>query len=228
MAFTHVQGNIGSAISGTTVAVTLAAAPTAGNLVACAIGGFQGLTLGTVKDSNNNSYTITASSPEATRDATAGSAWMAYLLSAPANATATITATFSVGTITVADIWAEEFSITGGSAVFDKDAKNNGTGSSNPNTPSLTPTNANSLLYATASTSGTTSGVGAPWTQAQGGISAVSANDAEYDLSATGATAINFTCTGAVDWDAMSMAFFIQESVVPGWESPTAGPSLRI
>src|SRR5437762_1540350 len=99
MGFTHVQGNRAeeaSGGSGSSVSVVLASAPTQGNLVCVGINWLTVSTLTSiaVKDSNNNVYTVTPSSPTAFLTGPGGSA-LAYLLSAPANATATITATWA-------------------------------------------------------------------------------------------------------------------------------------
>jgi hypothetical protein len=215
MAFSHVQGKLGTATSGhATVASVLTSAPTTGNLVCVVITAQGSITLNSVKDnaSPNNSYTITPNSPSSANDGTAGSCWLAYLLSAPSNANPTITATFSANSVGTLDIWAEEFSVTGGSQTFDKDVIGSGTSGTTINTPSITPTNANSLLFSGASVenqisapaAGATLGV---WTGSAGGISA-SGNQAEYDLSASGATAVQYTQSSG-HWDAMVMSFFI-------------------
>lgn len=144
-----------------------------------------------------------------------------YLLSAPANANATITCS---GTGIVSNgMWVDEFSYSGTSH-FDKDAIATGTGTT-VNTPTITPTNANSLLYSgageaatiTAPTAGATLGV---WTGSAGAI--VNGNMAEYDLSATSNTAVQYTTTSGA-WTAIVAAFYTTISNVHNLASLGAG-----
>jgi hypothetical protein len=215
--------------SGTTATVVIPQNPRPGDLVCVGIMGGHGLTLGTVKDSNNNSYTITPNSPSSAHDATAGSIWLAYLLSAPANATGTITATFSAGTISTADMWADEFYMgSGASAVFDKDAVGSGSTGPTINTPSITPTQTGELLFAHANCDAHVTAINGSWIQGDGTLQSPAFDGAAYILSSSsGATALNFTENGSA-WDSMAMAFSLSaggavifQELAP---APAAGP----
>jgi hypothetical protein len=169
-----------------------------------------------IVDSNSNPYAITPHSPAPliTTPGTTGATYLAFLLPAPSNASATITATWTgtTGTSGV-QVFADEFSFTG-KCVFDIDiAATNTTGAATITTPSITPTyGAGELLYSVAGSTGTitapTAGatLGA-WTGGGGGIS--DGDDAEYILSsAAGATAVDYTQGAGQGWAAMAMAFY--------------------
>jgi hypothetical protein len=216
MAFTHIQGNSHNATGVTTLNVVLGGAPTLGNLV-CVTFSPGGSTISSlaIKDSNNNSYAISGNSPS-TFISGAGQIYMAYLLSAPANASATITATWT--TVTSAAMWADEFHYTGGTCSFDIDiAASTASSAVTINTPSITPAGAGELLYSGAAAGGTisapvaggssTNGI---WTGSDGAIAA--GDMAEYILSsASGATAVNYTQSSGA-WSAMAMAFILTAS----------------
>jgi len=205
MSFSHVQGNATfSAGNVTTRNVVLAAAPTLGNIVCIGLVFAGTISALVVQDSNSNTYTVTPNSPES--NGTGGTTYLAYLLNAPSNASATITATWT--TAVPAAIWGEEFSFTGASPFFDTDIGGLGTGTA-VNTPSITPTYPNSLVFSvtgsggtvTSPTAGGTQGV---WTGSAGGVQ--NGNMGEYDLSVTGATAVNYV-QNSTTWSAMAMAF---------------------
>jgi hypothetical protein len=222
--FTHVQGAGHTLLSGTytTVSVTLGAAPTTGNLVVVGLSVFDSSNLGapsalTVQDSNNNSYVVTPNSPSAYITDGSGhyvNSWLAYLLSAPSNASATITATWTTN-VNVPAIFAEEFSYTGGSCVFDTDVSaSNTTPGTTINTPSITPTNAGSLLYSVGSTLGSLTAPAAAgtlggWTGGAGNFKDGVA--VEYILSGSGAHAVDYTGSSA-GWSAMAMSFYINST----------------
>jgi len=197
------------------MSVTLGSNPTQGNLVCVAIDQpMSGQTV-TVKDANNNTYQVTTNSPSPFTSGV-GNVFLAYLLSAPANASKIVNITFGTTLTNNADAWAEEFSVSGGSATFDKDATGTGSSGTTVNTPSITPTNAGSLLYAAAAVAGSISAPAAGgtlgvWTGAAGGISSQTGDDAEYDLSTSSATAVDFTQSSGA-WSAMAMAFYIAAS----------------
>jgi hypothetical protein len=127
------------------------------------------------------------------------------LLSAPANATKSITLTLT-GTLSTLDLWLAEF--TGGVFSFDKDATGVDAGASTTcNIPTLTPTNANELLVATNFLSGGTTSANSPWTE----ISTVPASGAgaEYVIKTdSAAQAVGWTVTSST-WAAISAAFFL-------------------
>jgi hypothetical protein len=127
---------------------------------------------------------------------------------------AAITATINSPGTTV-NVWADEFVVSGGTASFDKDAAaSSSTAGTTINTPSITPTNSGSLLYSCAAAGGTISAPSAggtlgSWTGAAGAIT--NGDMSEYDLSASSATAVDYTQSSGT-WSAMAMAFFITAS----------------
>jgi len=213
MAFVHKQGAVGSVSGGSTFNIVLPSNPTSGNLVCVGIAPQVALAAITVTDSNNNSYTVTPDSPS-TFESGAGEVWLFYLLSAPSNATKTLTVSWT-GSSNAAG-WADEFSYTG-TCFFDKDANGfSATNHTTINSPSITPTNANSLLYACAAAGGTITHpiAGATlgsWTGSGGAIT--QGDMAEYDLSASSATAVDFTQTTG-NWSSLAMAFYTSSIVI--------------
>jgi len=218
--FAHVQGNVGNSNNSASVSVQLPAVPKAGNLVCVAIladqGGPTAGVLISVKDANGNVYQVTPNSPSASSGAYT---WMAYLLSAPTNASQSIIATFSLVT-TTAQIYGEEFSISAGTQVFDTDATGTGTGTT-VNTPAITPANAGELIYGACSPGGSIFNANAPWTPSAGGVGGGDlAGGAEYLLaSAAGPNPLNFSQSFSI-WASMAMAFYI---ISPG-QNPIGVP----
>jgi hypothetical protein len=219
MAWTHIQGkqaNVG--VTSTIATVVLDANPTPGNLV-CVVLGFEAngvtpvqVSLTSIKDSNNNSYTPSTSSPKnGDTNAAAGSCIAAYLLKAPANATKTITATYTVanGTLYFYDgaIWADEFSYTG-TASFDKDATGTANSGAGINTPAITPTNSGELVYVGCSAPAGITAVGVGWTESAGGHSPGAPGGAEYLLSSSGTATTGMTGYSlGYGWNTIAMAF---------------------
>ena len=221
MAFTHVTGYANLSLQGFSWTFTLNFTPTPGNLVCVAIslGVLAAASSMTVTDSNNNSYTVTPHSPSSFISGT-GAVWLFYLLAAPSNATNVLhVAWVSTSNKDAAIGWAEEFSYSG-TCFFDKDTSaSSSIDHTTINTPSITPTKANSLLYACASVGGTVTHPKAnatlgAWTGSQGDITG--GDMAEYDLNASATTSVDFTQTPTQKWSAMAMAFYTQ---------PTANPS---
>jgi hypothetical protein len=176
----------------------------------------------TVKDGNSNSYTVTPDSPS-TYEGTAGQVWLFYLLSAPANASATITASWT--TSVSCAIFASEFSYSG-TASYDIDAAAyTGTAGTTINTPSITGAGSGELLYSAAAAGGNVSAPTAGntlggWTGA--GINATSGDAAEYILSSSGSsTAVDYTQSSGT-WSAMAMAIKVAVAF-PGDEDFWAG-----
>lgn len=205
----HIQSAGNSVGSGNTVSTTLAALPKQGNLVLCGIEIFDGsvvASITSIKDENNNNYTVTPGSPSALNDANSGQSFQAYLLSAPANAGKTITVVFSVsGSGNTPILWVSEFSYQG-TAVFDTDAKANGT-STNPRLPTIG-SQADELLYFNTSYSGTPNPVNSPWTLG----TAVSGELSGYIISSSGANiAVSYQASGgAQSWSNMAQAIKFQ------------------
>ena|SRR5208282_1808395 len=239
MAWTHIQGSgATTAAAVTTFSITLGAAPTVGNLVCfgiiitCSTGVSSNLL---VRDGNGNTYTITPNSPSSQVTQTGGaggggmtgSTYAAYLV-APANASATITATWTNGTTLGVQIFVDEFHSSLSGIVFDTDtAGSDATGAINQTSPSITPNyGAGELFWSisgstntyTAPTAGATIGV---WTGNAGGIQ--NGDAAEYVLSgANAATAVNYTQSAVYGWSAMVVAFYTSGFSGAGfwWQMP--------
>jgi hypothetical protein len=211
MSFTYIQGTSNFAGTSTSVGATLSVNPTPGNLLCVSVGNVSASTISNliIFDDHDNVYAVTPSSPSPYTASTLQVS-LGYLLAAPSNASQNIFAKWTTSS-TNSFIWINEFSSTGG-VVFDTDAASSSlvTGT-NINTPVITPRQANELLYAcavaggsiTAPTNGGTLGV---WTGAQAG--ATGGNMAEFDLSASSPTAVQFTQSGNLLWSAMAMAFY--------------------
>lgn len=212
MSFTHVSGQsvVGTATSGFTVQAVFPNNPAKGNLVCIGIIYFSGGSLGSsiisILDGNSNSYIVTAASPSG-YDINAGQVFLSYLLVAPVNSNKTITITFN-DPISTGICWADEFlPDTGNVAVFDNSIAGSGTGLT-VNSPTVTPTHTNSLLYAASGQSGALdASSGGPWTAAGGGA-VTFGNASEYILSTSIATPLNFPYSQNGSWSSMGMAFY--------------------
>ena len=221
--FSYVQGALtADGSSSSSLTVNLASNPVTGHpvLVALVSNSNQGLGTLTVKDSaaTPNVYTLsTQSVMTCTGPSAPNYIALAYLLSAPASATKTITASWTGGADNGGSIWADEFSLSSGSAVFDNDASQPHSTASGTNvntTPSLTPAVSGELFYAvaipnagfSAPTGGTTLGV---WTGGQGGTDTDNFSTvSEYSLSVSTATPIHYTdITSGDDYCALMMGF---------------------
>jgi len=228
MAWTEVQGKFAytSTSSGgapTSISITLNSAPVAGHLVCVGMEVDFALTITLtnllIKDSNNNPYTITPTSPLV--NATVAPKIYIFLgyLVAPANASATINASWTLVNNSAggeATIFVEEFVLPTGTAypLLDKDSAGTGTTGTTINTPSITPANSGELLFAysiaysviTAPTAGGSLG---GWTGSAAGIEPNSGSMAEYILnSGTSSTAVDFTQTTSDGWSCMAMGFY--------------------
>lgn len=209
--FTHTRGISAQGSTGTTVSVTLGAAPATGSTVIVCVATSAAVTALTVKDGAGtpNNYTVSAGSPS-TFESGAGQVWLAYLLNAPATANATVTATWTTS-VGGPQMWADVFAPTGGAPTFDKDAKTttNPTAGTTINLPSITPTASGELLYGCAAAGGTISapaanGTLSGWTGSGGAISG--GDMAEYQLNSSASpTTVAFTQSSG-NWSAMSLA----------------------
>jgi hypothetical protein len=231
--FSHVQGSEARTAGPVTSAfVTLGATPKPGNLVCVAIAAFggTGIILSSVEDSNGNVYTITPGSPSNVNESTALDIWLAYLLSAPANAAAKITATFVSSVTTDVVVWADEFSVpVGTQAAFDNDAVGSGATSSSitgtnfaAGVPTITPTNSNSLLYSALGPSGAVSSVNAPWTL--GIIDGSSGAANAYILSAGSSVALAYVLGGPSSFNSMAAAFYLMNPSSSIYSGVSLGP----
>jgi hypothetical protein len=197
---THKQG-VAAVGSSTTPAVTINGV-TAGSTLSIAVIAEASATTLTC-----SGYTITPNSPS-TFTTGGGQVFLAYKLNVAGGNT---TVSCTLGATQSWTIWVEEFNPVGGFFSFDIDAKASTTSTeTNITTPSITPTNASSLLFSatadvgsgSAPTAGATQGV---WTGSAGGIN--HGNNSEYDLSATGATAVNYVQSSGAGHSAMAMSF---------------------
>lgn len=220
--FTHLTGNSGvnNAARSSGTNFTLAATPTPGNLVTVfVLFTSNTATVCTLVDSNNNSYTVSPHSPNTTSDgANVPQIWCFYLLNAPANATSTLTVAWT-GTDFVNQYWfADEFTVSGGSILFDNDATGFQGAVTTISSPTFTCTASNELVVAvgdcngtlTAPTSGSTLGI---WTGAGGGIVS-NIIMAEYALSLSGANAVQFSINSSTAARAMAMGFYFVQDII--------------
>ncbi len=210
-AFTHAQATATCGTNGksqTTLVCTLTNNPVSGDIVPIGFVWSNGTSSGpasvTISDGNSNSYTVSAHSPSTTQAATRGAVYLFYVLSAPANASKTITATFSTtgsGSIHFATMCVDDFTVTGATPTLNLDSTGTGTTGTTINTPTVT-ANSGNLAYAMANGNVITT-VNSPWT---GTTTATIGAGCGYILSATGNTALSMTqTTGA--WDSMGGSF---------------------
>ncbi len=214
MSFAHAQATItahNNNPSTTTQNVVLTNNPSLGDLVIVGFTWANGAgstpTTPTLVDANSNSYTLTTNSPSTAQGATAGFDYIFYLLSAPSNASKTLTATYQntgAGTVHAAILTADDFTVTGGTVTFNGDAAGSGTTGVTINTPSITPAAAGDLLYAHGSSANAISSVDSPWTQ--GAIDS-DGQASGYILSASaGSTSLAMTQTSG-QWSSMAASF---------------------
>lgn len=206
----------GSGASSTTVQVVLPNNPTAGNVVCLGIG-FVGAggttTISSAKDTNNNNYQVTPHSPSSFQSG-CGQSFCAYLLSAPANADKTITVTFAASA-SFSTCYAAEYTQSLGTAVFDNDAANNGTGTA-VNTPVVPVAGSDDLLFAHTNVFNLVTSANSPWTQHPSGIDGTTGWDAEYLLGGTANQAVAYTQSPSGTWSGVGMSFKITTSSVVG------------
>lgn len=206
MAFTHIQGGATTVATVQTASLVLGSAPKQGNLVCVAFNINGAITNVSVVDGNSNSYTPSTQSPYIMAP---NHVYLWYLLSAPANASATIkvswTTAHSIG------MFADEFNPgVGLTSLFDLDWIATGTGVTTVSSPTLIPTYANSLGYAFNAVGTTHPVAGATlgsWTGSAGAIQ--NGGMAEYDLSITGSQAVDFTVSStAIVYQVIAGSFY--------------------
>ena len=201
---------------GTSNTIALTNNPLLGSLVIVTLWMTTNSSAMAVKDSANNSYTLTPSSPFT--DFNNQTQWTAYLLSAPANATKTINFNWTGSDSVTA--YVEEFTVSGGKVTWDKEATGNG--ATDPAVlPSITPTvSGSNIIYASSNTAGgfshpTAGQVLSGWTGAGAGITALGSG-AEYRFNASGATPVDYTGAGAVAYGGQANSF----TFTPGVSTP--------
>ncbi len=230
MGFSHVNSANASAAGTQTISVNLGNLPVAGELICVSLMTAVVVTGLTIKDGNNNSYTISPNSPF-TSGSTTWKLWLAYLTFAPSNADSVITATWTSAT-TSSRMIGTNFSVNGGTAAFDSDAFN---GFTTVNTTSFTGVTVvaskdHSLAWITASSFGSSN---APsddgdlgiWT----GAGIIASLISEYDLDFSGSQACQFGSASAVAWSGLGMTFtftsVFQKSIQLVSSSMSVGPS---
>lgn len=212
MAFTHSQAQAFNNVLGasTSLIVTLTNNPAAGDVV-CLGGVWSDGTANppasySIADSNSNAYTRSTNSPLTTNNQ---SAYAYYLNNAPANATKTITASYSnTGGGGYAEVVADDFAVSGGTSAFDQDAKASGTGTS-PNTPTLTVSGSNELAWFYITSQNGVTSVDSPWTQS--GITSSFSNASGYILSRSTNVAVAATQNNGT-WDNVALSFSFSAS----------------
>jgi hypothetical protein len=214
VAFAHSQATTGSNnnANSTSLTINLPNNPTLGDLVVAgftwANGAGTAPSTPTVVDSNSNAYTLSTKSPSSTQAAAAGFDYVFYLLSAPANASKTLKATYQDtggGAVHAAILQADDFNVTGSISFF-ADAVGSGTTGGTINTPTISSNSAGDLLYCHATPANSISSVNSPWTQ---GVIDGDGQASGYILSAsTGGTALNMTQVSGA-WDSIALAFTI-------------------
>jgi hypothetical protein len=225
MAFSHAQATATNVANGasTTLTVTLTNNPGLGDLVCVGFTWFDG-SAGlpaslTVQDSNGNVYVPTPNSP--TGFNAMAQNYIFYLLDAPANASKTITATYTdpgAGGATIMDV--DDFALSAGKALLDTDSTGSGTGTTAINSPTVVRNGNSELLFSYyVSEFGVTS-VNAPWTQ--GAIDA-DGNATGYILSSSANVAVAATQNSG-DWSCIAASFFEVTSGTMGTSRP---PKLR-
>lgn len=217
MAIAPVAGRTASAFNpaGTVLNVVLPAAPGLGNLVVVGVVNGGGAINMTAADSNGNVYTATPASGVIFAGGFAR-AWVFYLKSAPANASATIRLTASSAT----DITGHAAEFTGQDKIapIDVEATHfSATSSTNINDPTITPNFDGDLLFSICAAN--ISSANSPWT----GIgSIVNGNYAEYLIQGTkAARAISFTQSASA-WLAIATAFKAASSASVGTAAGTS------
>jgi hypothetical protein len=204
MAFTSVQSANGRATNTQSWETTLPAAPTRGNLVVVGLMWYDGTAISplpvTVSDVNGNPYTVDPTFSNESQD-TAGFAGIAYMLSAPANAAAQITVTWSRGA-TVTATWAREFSVTAGNFAAVKSLGQGASGSAAPTDAPRLVASAGDLCFAQIVTTGTAGAATSPWTVA----TEQDGNNTEYILNATQQHIVGFASDGGT-WNIVGMVF---------------------
>jgi hypothetical protein len=221
--FTHIQGgsDFVTGLPGTACHPSLSANPALGNVVIVGIvsnaqtsGGSRPSALA-VADANSNSYSATTSTPDVLTISTLPVNLYVFYFVVTGTPSKTINVTWTTSTTVVC--WADEFHKSTGTISFDKDAAGAGAVCSGTSaaTPSITPSGSPGMLYAAgvdpdnALTAPGAAGTLGSWTGTVGGPEeGATGGNTEYDLSASSATAVNFTCGASGDtYGAMAAAF---------------------
>lgn len=210
--FTKAQTGVATNVSTgqTAITCTFASNPAQGDLVTLGVLFSDTGTVAptfTVADGNGNSYTIESHNSGSTNMDTAGYVGQAYLLYAPANANKAITATFnkSDGPSGAISMWCDDWTPSGGASAYDSGNVGNGTGTIN--TPTITVSGTNELVYCTASDAASVGVANSPFTLNEGGNQGGNQSEWAKDLSADQACA--YAGTAGQVYNAVGMSFKI-------------------
>jgi hypothetical protein len=203
-----------SSVSGavTTANCTLGASQTAANVSAIAFlysdttGGNAGTV--TAADNNGKTYALTPNSPSNARPATAGLAYLLYMI-VPSGAGTVITVNWTTSSafLFAADMWVMEFAVTSGTAAFDADVAGTGASGTAVNTPTVTVAGSSELLVSCAIADHQVTSVNGVWTQEAAGSGNPLSEGVGYDLSASSNTAVDMTMNTSSGWDSIGMSF---------------------
>jgi hypothetical protein len=162
----------------------------------------------TVADANSKTYTKSTNAPSSAQASAAGFAYSFYLNNA-SGASKTITATFSSpGSSGSVEIFADDFTVSGGTSAYDQDTAGSGVSGTTINTPTVVRSGSGELLWGIATVANLIFSVNSPWTQ---GAIGGHGNATGYILSASADTAFNMT-QGSAQWDSIGMAFTFSAS----------------
>jgi hypothetical protein len=229
MPFVHAQTTAynSSTVAGTlTLTTSLTNNPAVGDVVCVAVLTFNSSPTVTVQDDAGtpNVYIKAPNSPSNAKDTTAGSSWLFYGI-ADGTFTKNIVVTLSTNPSGVFGVYVDDFTVNNGSAFFAVDAVGSATAGASPtNTPTAVPVSRLSLAYAHGAGSAAFTGVTGSWVQNNHGLGAFS-EDAAWILGVTASTVVQFTTSGAQDYDTSVMVFGIDNL---GWRFPSAGPGFAI
>jgi hypothetical protein len=215
MSISHAQATASGTANGasTSVSAVLTNNPALGDLVIVSFFWFNGANGNpaslTVADSASNSYTKSTNSPAQAGGSAAGHAYVFYLLSAPSNATKTITATYTdPGSGGATEILADDFTVTAGTVSFDQDIAGSGGTGTTINTPTVA-ISSSGLEFCYGVPSGSVSSVNTPFTQ--GGIGA-DGSATGYILSTSISNTVSMSCSSST-WNSMGASCLFTPAV---------------
>ena len=193
----------------TQIVLTLPNNPTPGNLVIVGIISTSPIT--SVKDSSNNSYTSTPSSPFSIVSGYSLSIF--YLQNAPSNATKTIT--IIISPLGVIYSYVSEVSGAAISSVFEREATYNlATAQAVINAPTITTTNNGDYLFSIVFAGSNLVSVDRPWSGVSSLVNWAGAED--LIQSNAGSVTVAFTQVSSVGWSSMVAAFKAATSTPSG------------
>src|SRR5712672_282352 len=148
-------------------------------------------TITSIIDNSSNTYLVSANSPSSVNASGAGCGFLIYSANTIATVTRpTITLSFSK-VASVADVFCDDFAVTGGQVYVDDDRTGSGNSGTTINTPTVVVSGPGELLYALGLPGvGNITSAGAPWTINEGGVK--DGNVTEWILSISSNTAVSF------------------------------------